>query len=203
MRRSVFATIAATLAGRAFAHGSETPEVDEDANWMTKHMAGEHHITSFDHLSFFTLHDFNANGQWEVDELLRMYGLFDDSNSHVNPQQREALGQRLLDLLDLDGDGIVQREEWDQFVKDGKELPDLGTGPGHHGDDEYEYEIHHWEKYHNEDSPMEELNHPEDIEHFRKHEELEEQEMKQERMDAQAVVESNIPNKFRRPTKKQ
>lgn len=38
-------------------------------------------------------------------------------------------------------------------------------GPGHHGDAEYEYEIHHFEKYHNEDSPDSELNHPEDIEH--------------------------------------
>lgn len=24
------------------------------------------------------------------------------------------------------------------------------TGPGHHGDDEYEYEIHHFEKFHDE-----------------------------------------------------
>lgn len=23
-------------------------------------------------------------------------------------------------------------------------------GPGHHGDDEYEYEIHHFEKFHDE-----------------------------------------------------
>lgn len=26
----------------------------------------------------------------------------------------------------------------------------LQLGPGHHGDDEYEYEIHHYEKYHDE-----------------------------------------------------
>ena len=38
-------------------------------------------------------------------------------------------------------------------------------GPGHHGDDEYEYEIHHFEKFHNEDTTEEELTHPEDIEH--------------------------------------
>lgn len=31
------------------------------------------------------------------------------------------------------------------------------TGPGHHGDDEYEYEIHHFEKFHDESkSPVSE-----------------------------------------------
>lgn len=47
-------------------------------------------------------------------------------------------------------------------------LPEANStqwGPGHHGDAEYEYEIHHYEKYHNEDSTEAELNHPEDIEH--------------------------------------
>lgn len=32
----------------------------------------------------------------------------------------------------------------------GKRMRDFGLGPGHHGDDEYEYEIHHFEKYHDE-----------------------------------------------------
>lgn len=28
------------------------------------------------------------------------------------------------------------------------------TGPGHHGDDEYEYEIHHFEKFHDESESL-------------------------------------------------
>ena len=31
-----------------------------------------------------------------------------------------------------------------------KDLRLLQLGPGHHGDDEYEYEIHHFAKYHDE-----------------------------------------------------
>ncbi len=30
----------------------------------------------------------------------------------------------------------------------------LQTGPGHHGDDEYEYEIHHFEKFHDESESL-------------------------------------------------
>ena len=30
----------------------------------------------------------------------------------------------------------------------------LQTGPGHHGDDEYEYEIHHFEKFHDESGSL-------------------------------------------------
>lgn len=40
----------------------------------------------------------------------------------------------------------MTRAEWFAFVARGGRLPDFGMGPGHHGDDEYEYEIHHWER---------------------------------------------------------
>jgi len=76
-------------------------------------------------------------------------------------------------------------------------LPDYGLGTGHHGDDEYEYEIHHYEKYHNEDSTEEELNHPEDIAHFKKHEELHHEEEVMEEREKQSIIEENIPVKFR------
>jgi hypothetical protein len=42
------------------------------------------------------------------------------------------------------------------------------------------------------------LTHPEDIEHFRKHEQLEAQQARQEQMDRMSIVEANIPMKFRR-----
>jgi hypothetical protein len=51
-----------------------------------------------------------------------------------------------MSLLDRDKDQRVSKEEWFAFVASGGKLPDFGMGPGHHGDDEYEYEIHHWEK---------------------------------------------------------
>jgi hypothetical protein len=65
----------------------------------------------------------------------------------------------------------------------------------------YEYEIHHWEKYHSgEDAKEEDLTHPEDIEHFRKHDEEDarhEEWEKTQREAKRGVVERNIPAKFR------
>ncbi|MDI1486585.1 MAG: hypothetical protein OHK93_005817 [Ramalina farinacea] len=72
------------------------------------------------------------------------------------------------------------------------------TGPGHHGDDEYEYEIHHFEKFHDENTREEDLTHPEDIEHFRKHDEMDAAAERQEMLDRMQIVEQNIPQKFRR-----
>lgn len=148
--------------------------------------------------SFFTLHDYNSDGHWQAEELQRTYGLMDPSNKDVSLERRQQIVSQLLGMLDLDADGRISRAEWTIFHSQGKTLPDMGTGPGHHGDDEYEYEIHHWEKYHNEDTKLEDLTHPEDIEHFRKHEELERAQAKQEAMDKIPIIEDNIPAKFRR-----
>ncbi|KAL6719424.1 hypothetical protein ACLMJK_003664 [Lecanora helva] len=68
----------------------------------------------------------------------------------------------------------------------------------HHGDDEYEYEIHHFEKFHDENTKEEDLTHPEDIAHFRKHDEMDAAAEYQERIDSMPIVEQNIPQKFRR-----
>ncbi|KAL1883037.1 hypothetical protein VTK73DRAFT_112 [Phialemonium thermophilum] len=189
----------------ALAHGdhggggsAQTLVVDPDANWMTKHMAEEHHIADFDAASFFSLHDYDDDGRWEPEEILRTYGLMDESNSHVSQDRRDEIIREVLKLVDTDGDSIVSLDEFVDFVRAGKTLPDLGTGPGHHGDDEYEYEIHHWEKYHNEDTKLEDLTHPEDIEHFRKHEQIEEEEERRETMARRPIIDENIPSKFRR-----
>ncbi|TGJ87200.1 hypothetical protein E0Z10_g1534 [Xylaria hypoxylon] len=198
MRSTIIAS-AGLLTG-VLGHGShdQKPIVPDDANWMVKHMAEEHHISNFDPSSFFTLHDFNSNGRWEVDEILRTYGLMDDSNKDVPLSKRDEYQRQLLNLLDTNGDGLVSRNEFMSFIASGKALPDLGTGPGHHGDDEYEYEIHHWEKYHDDNTRIEDLNHPEDIAHFRKHDEMEEAEERLARLDRMAIVPENIPAKFRR-----
>lgn len=122
----------------------------------------------------------------------------DDSNKDVTQKRKDEILDVLLGLLDTDGDFSVSREEWVDFIRAGKTLPDLGTGPGHHGDDEYEYEIHHWEKYHDENTKLEDLTHPEDIEHFKKHEEMEDAEDRLEAMNKLSIIEANIPQKFRR-----
>ncbi|KAF5022370.1 hypothetical protein F66182_5571 [Fusarium sp. NRRL 66182] len=222
MRKSVFLSVA--FATFAFAHGdahSQKPVVDPNADWVTKHMAGmllsvifcmmyqarsmltqtvieEHHIQGWDIESFFTLHDYNGDGWWQAAELMRTYGLFDESNKGMSEKRKDEVRDTLLGLLDTDSDNSVSRQEWKDFIASGKTLPDLNTGPGHHGDDEYEYEIHHWEKYHDDDTKLEDLTHPEDIEHFKKHDEQEDAQDRLEAMQKLSIVEANIPQKFRR-----
>ena len=48
------------------------------------------------------------------------------------------------------------------------------------------------------DTREEDLTHPEDIAHFRKHEEDEAAAERQEQLDRMPIVEQNIPQKFRR-----
>ncbi|KAH7133258.1 hypothetical protein B0J13DRAFT_561948 [Dactylonectria estremocensis] len=195
MRASVI--LSAACAGLVAAH-SQKPIVPEGSDWMTKHMAEEHHIEGWDAGAFFALHDYDSNGRWEPSEMQRTYGLMDVSNKDMPQAKRDEVLNTLLGLLDEDGDFSVTMEEWKSFLARGKTLPDLGTGPGHHGDDEYEYEIHHWEKYHDENTKLEDLTHPEDIEHFKKHEEMEDEEDRLAALNKIPIVESNIPQKFRR-----
>ncbi|RYO83258.1 hypothetical protein DL766_002155 [Monosporascus sp. MC13-8B] len=200
MRRAIL--VAAGLFCRALGHGdhggSQKPMVDDKADWMTKHMAEEHHISDFDASSFFALHDFNSDGFWEPEEILRTYGLMDESNKDVPQSRRDDIQRALMALLDANLDNAITREEFIAFIASGKSLPDMQTGPGHHGDDEYEYEIHHWEKYHDENTRLEDLTHPEDIEHFKKHEQMEAEEARLEELNKKTIVEENIPSKFRR-----
>ena len=122
----------------------------------------------------------------------------DESNKNVPQSRRDEIVQQVLDLMDIDRDGQISREEWRRYMQGDNTLPDMGTGPGHHGDDEYEYEIHHWEKYHDENTKLEDLTHPEDIEHFKKHEEMERAQEKLEQMDKMDIIVYNIPLKFRK-----
>lgn len=52
-------------------------------------------------------------------------------------------------------------------------------------------------RYHDENTKLEDLTHPEDIEHFKKHEQMEDEQERLEQLDHMAVVEANIPQKFR------
>ncbi|KAG5971576.1 hypothetical protein E4U55_001163 [Claviceps digitariae] len=192
--------ISLALVELVVSHGSHSqkPVVSSDATWMDKHMAEEHHIDTWDTGSFFALHDYNSDGSWQGEEMMRTYGLMDPSNKDMPEDKKHELLQQLLRLLDRDHDGVVSGDEFADFMGRGGTLPDLGTGPGHHGDDEYEYEIHHWEKYHDENTRLEDLTHPEDVEHFKHHEDMERQAEEQARRDRVRVVEENIPAKFKR-----
>lgn len=128
---------------------------------------------------------------------MRTYGLYDESNKQILQSRKDEISRQIMSLLDTNKDGWISRDEFVSFIKSGKTLPDMGSGPGHHGDDEYEYEIHHWERFHDENTKLEDLTHPEDIEHFRKHELLEEEEERLEKMNRMRIIEDNIPTKFR------
>ncbi|EMC91678.1 hypothetical protein BAUCODRAFT_126673 [Baudoinia panamericana UAMH 10762] len=183
----------------ALAHGGhEQQPIPADADWATRHMAEEHHITSFDAGAFFNLHDYDSSNEWTREDILKTYGLKDESTHHISQAEKDAAVDKVIALYDRDLSGSISFAEFTIGDAQGLKMPDFGYGPGHHGDDEYEYEIHHYEKYHGEDATEEELNHPEDIEHFRKHDMLEQQQERQEQMDRMSIVEANIPAKFRR-----
>ncbi|KAF2838848.1 hypothetical protein M501DRAFT_1004684 [Patellaria atrata CBS 101060] len=203
-RLSLFlvALVSHTSAHDDHSHG-QVP-ISDNANWATRHMEEEHHLSFFDAGVFFRLHDFDNTEAWSRDDIARTYGLFDESLASVPQGRRDEIVNRVLALYDTDNSGTVSYDEFIAADARGVQLPDFGLGPGHHGDDEYEYEIHHFEKYHGGDDVKEEdLTHPEDIEHFKKHEKLDMEEWERERQEAWErdggkVVEGNIPKKFRR-----
>lgn len=114
-------------------------------------MISEHHISNFDPGAFFTLHDFDSSLTWTADEIRRMYGLDDESSMKgVDEAKKAEVVHSTIEKFDMDGDGAIGRGEWMEGWRAGKRLEDFGLGPGHHGDDEYEYEIHHFERFHDE-----------------------------------------------------
>lgn len=161
-------------------------------------MASEHHIDVFDAGSFFNIHDYSSTGHWSASDIAKTYGLHDVSNAHLTPSQRTDAVNTILSLFDKDRSGSISFAEFTVGSAHGVSLPDLGYGPGHHGDDEYEYEIHHFEKFHDENTREEDLVHPEDIAHFKHHDEMEAEAERVAELDKLVVVEANIPGKFRR-----
>ncbi|RHZ73963.1 hypothetical protein CDV55_107698 [Aspergillus turcosus] len=184
----------------ANAHGSHSSEQNPSSDWATRHMQEEHHIDSFDPGSFFTLHDYDSSGAWTPEEVRKTYGMDDDSNSGLTEERKQQALREVFALFDTGNSGVITRDNWMRLISAGKRLPDLGFGPGHHGDIEYEYEIHHFERFHGEDAKLEDLTHPEDIEHFRRHDEEEDAAERLEQLERMAIVEANIPQKFLRQT---
>jgi len=174
-------------------------QIPLDAEWSLQHMISEHHISNFDPLSFFKMHDFDSDGLWEGTEIRRTYGLEDVSNKDVSEEKKQEVVTKVLEMFDTDGNGYIESREWMDGIRNGKKLQDYGYGPGHHGDAEQEYELHHWQQYHADghDSP-EDMIHPEDIEHYAQHDKLEDEADRQAELDRRPIVSENIPAKFRR-----
>ena len=87
---------------------------------------------------------------WTPDEITRTYGLNDESAKDTPDEKRREVIHDVLDRFDRDRDGYITKTEFIDGWREGQRLKDFGLGPGHHGDDEYEYEIHHFEKFHDE-----------------------------------------------------
>ncbi|KAJ5690300.1 hypothetical protein N7462_004692 [Penicillium macrosclerotiorum] len=193
----IIAGVLALGSGLVNAHGSHSNDQPPSDDWATRHMIGTSHRILRCAL-FFTLHDYDSSGAWTPDEVRKTYGIDDESNKGVSESRKESAVRAVFDLFDPQNTGFIKRDAWLKAVAAGTRLPDLGFGPGHHGDIEYEYEIHHFEKYHGEDATEEELTHPEDIEHFRQHDAMEAAQKRLDMLEAMQVVDANIPSKFRR-----
>lgn len=100
---------------------------EEEQDWATRHMKEEHHISSFDAPSFFTLHDYDSNGYWDGAEIQRTYGLEDESNRNVDEHARYHVKEAVLREFDEDGDERIDMGEWIKGWKGGKRLMDFGV----------------------------------------------------------------------------
>jgi len=100
----------------------------------TKQGIEEHHIANFDPGAFFTLHDYDSSGFWDRSEILKTYGMGDPTAKAVTQEQKDHLAKEIFRLLDVNGDQMVEQDEFMTFYGRGEVLPDFGLGPGHHWD---------------------------------------------------------------------
>lgn len=204
-----FATV---LLGLAAAHSGGGASVKPGDTWQVRHMKLEHGFDDFDALSFFLQHDVDNTKEWDRSDIIRLYGLQKDtvvgdgagtgSNTEtktITEDIREQVYQDVLKLMDTDDNGKVSMQEWRKFLEAGGELPDFGFGTGHHGDYEYEYEVHHWKQYHQDSDPDVKVTHPEDIEHERLYHQFEHHDDGWGDHDASWVRVNKIPSKFLKP----
>ncbi|GAA5903523.1 nucleobindin SSP120 [Sporobolomyces salmoneus] len=198
------ATIAAILpllAVFARAHGDHA-EIDEnsDYTYAEMHMAQEHHMDSFNIQAFFHLHDLNRDGVLDRNELESVYGVHHEKRKkgakslEVHTEQAKEIVTKVLEKLDENGDGVLTMRE---FVAGGVGgLPNFKGVEhlGHHYDAEGEYFLHHEEQFHNtpETQREEDYIHPEDIEHFMSHEQIEAEE--EEKVAVFTGEEPDIPS---------
>ncbi|THH33129.1 hypothetical protein EUX98_g1018 [Antrodiella citrinella] len=169
--------------------GHDGPEAGESIQqYAQRHMSSEHHIDNFDVGSFFALHDLNRDGFWDREEIEAVYGVHHiysqkkSKDEEEHKRKAEQIVNTVLTAIDKDGDEKISLEEFSAVGLDGlPNFDDLGA-EGHHYDIESEFFLHHEEQFHStpETQTDESYNHPEDLEHFAHHEEIERKEAERE-----------------------
>ncbi|KAK7025462.1 hypothetical protein VNI00_015990 [Paramarasmius palmivorus] len=170
-------------------HAGTGPEKGETIQqYARRHMAKEHHIDSFDLRSFFQLHDLNRDGNWDREEIEAIYGVHHvysqkKSKDDIEHQQKaDKIVNEVLRILDANKNGKVTADEFEKVGLDGLPNFDHLGAEGHHYDVESEFFLHHEEEFHStpETQTDESYIHPEDIEHFAQHEDIERREAEKE-----------------------
>lgn len=152
--------------------------------------------------AFFRIHDLDRTGYWTEDDITSIYGVKNNKEqdaykeTDIPPEKVKEIVSTIMAMIDKDNSGQISRDEWIKFKSGGGQLPDFGL-EGHHEDEETEFDIHHVEIFHSDpnDDDESKWNHPEDIEHFRKHD---------EKYHAMANTDPlrNIPPSYRKSTLK-
>ncbi|EKM61432.1 uncharacterized protein PHACADRAFT_248036 [Phanerochaete carnosa HHB-10118-sp] len=174
------------------AHGghsdSERVPGETIQQYAQRHMSTEHHIDAFDIGSFFQLHDLNRDMSWDREEIEAVYGVHHiysqrKSKDDIEHQKKaDHIVDTVLNLMDKNSDGKISLDELKAVGLDGlPNFEDLGA-EGHHYDVESEFFLHHEEQYHStpETQTDESYVHPEDLEHFAHHEQIEREEAARE-----------------------
>lgn len=163
----------------------------EHESYIQRHMRTEHHINAFNLGSAFALHDLDRNGVLDRSEIEAIYGVHhSESKKHsptheVHDEKADKIVGAVLRAMDRNGDDLITKKEFIDAGPNGLPIfPEYNIGSlGHHYDEESEFFVHHEELYHNspETQTDESYNHKEDIEHFAKHDKIEEEEERRER----------------------
>ncbi|KAI0031254.1 hypothetical protein K488DRAFT_52491 [Vararia minispora EC-137] len=187
------------------------------SDYAQRHMAQEHHIDTFDLPSFFHLHDLNRDGFWQKDEIEAVYGMHHLYAKKLSKASSELPLRTIVDTIlrnmDKDGDGTVSLVEFEAAGLVGlPNFEELGAH-GHHYDVESgellplsneTFEYHSTPETQTDESYV----HPEDIEHFSHHEDIERIEAEREAKFAGISVEEALaqhdpekqpPRKVRKP----
>ncbi|PVF97707.1 hypothetical protein CPB86DRAFT_807121 [Serendipita vermifera] len=180
-------------AGIVNGHGSHAEQKDDIAwdakSYAEQHMHKEHHIDSFDLASFFQLHDLNGDGHWDRAEIEAVYGVHHEYSKAKTPDEKaqqakaDTIVDAILKKMDKNGNGLIERSEFEAAGWEGLEsFKELGAD-GHHYDVESEFFLHHEEEFHStpETQTDESYVHKEDLEHFAKHDQIELDEENKER----------------------
>lgn len=163
----------------------------EHESYIQRHMRTEHHINAFNLGSAFALHDLDRNGVLDRSEIEAIYGVHhSESKKHsptheVHDEKADKIVGVVLRAMDSNSDGLITKKEFIDAGPNGLPIfPEYNIGSlGHHYDEESEFFVHHEELYHNtpETQTDDSYNHKEDLEHFAKHEKIEEEEERRER----------------------